>query len=274
MRTGGGRSIPPVVANYIPFDKSVDVDWWVDNYTKPFTNPSLDGFSMSLSVMNEADANGPRAETSKLDLWPRYIGQHNSFNFASQVARNITVDNVIGKYDSKPTIRFKFRDDGIGQEGLEFNKKRINRASTTDINGNIYRVHTQQPEKIGYKLKSQKNGNIFRLKPSHPSATSGAMEWWSNNVKNIMNQDQMNRFRIELGFEQGVTTYPASIDEPALIPIVIVKNLKVHYTLAPVTTLKLDNLRVSLHGGNISGVVDKKIENVDSTYFTLSLIHI
>ena len=108
--------------------------------------------------MNEALENAPRSQTSKLDLWPRYPGEHNSYNFASQIARNITVDNVRGKYTkSGPTVTFKFRDDGVGQEGLEFDKKRVNRASTTDMNGNVYRVHTSQPEKIGYTLKSQKN---------------------------------------------------------------------------------------------------------------------
>ena len=52
FRIGSKKTIPPVSADYIPFDKSVDVDWWVDNYTKPFNHPSLDGFSMTLSVMN------------------------------------------------------------------------------------------------------------------------------------------------------------------------------------------------------------------------------
>ena len=214
-------------------------------------------------------ANTSRAQSSKLDLWPRYIGEHNSYNYSSQISRFITVDNVEGKYNNKPIVKFKFSDKGVGQEGLEYHRRNINKASTTDINGVQFKVHGTQIEKVGTKLKSQKNGNTFDLLPSHPSATSNAMEWWSNNVKSTLRQDDLNRFRIEFGYEQGVTTYPASIDTSVLIPIVIVRSLKVNYTLAPVTTLKLDNLRLQMTGGNISGVIDKKIESVDSTFLSV-----
>ena len=35
----------------IPMDRRVNIDWWLDTYSKPLNKPTLDGFSMTMQMM-------------------------------------------------------------------------------------------------------------------------------------------------------------------------------------------------------------------------------
>ena len=238
------------------FDTTVDVDWWVDTYTKPLSNPSLDGFSMKLSANN-----GGTDNTSKIDLIPRYPGTHNSYNMAAPESKFATIAGITNaKIDeTNPVVKFKFSDNGRGQEALTLVGRKTNNT----------KYHTTQSKKNQFYINSRGKGNNIELLPSHPSASDNPMNWWSNNVKSIFTQDSLNEFNLEFGYDEGVSLYPFGTGDDVIIPVVIVKNVKVEYTLAPVTALKLDNLRVSLTGGSITGIVDKKVENADSTFITV-----
>ena len=238
------------------FDTTVDIDWWVDTYTKPLTNPSLDGFSMKLSANN-----GGTDTTSKIDLIPRYPGEHNSYNMASPENKFATIAGINNaKIDNtNPVVKFKFNDKGRGQEALTLSGRVKNNS----------RHHTTQTKKNQFFINTRGTGNTIELLPSHPSASDNPLNWWSNNVKSVFTQDNLNEFTLEFGYEDGVSLYPFATGDDVIIPVVIVKNVNIDYTLAPVTALKLDNLRVSLTGGGLTGVVDKKIENADSTFITV-----
>ena len=238
------------------FDTTVDVDWWVDTYTKPLTNPSLDGFSMKLLA-----SNGGTDESSYIDLIPRYPGDHNSYNMARPENKFATIAgfNNIAFDSTHPTVKFKFSDKGRGQEALTLAGRQNNNTP----------YHTSQDKKNQFFINTTGKGNTVELLPSHKSAADNPLSWWSNNVKSTFTQDNLNKFKLVFGYDEGVSLYPLGTSDDVIIPVVIVKNIKVNYTLAPVTALKLDNLRVSLTGGSISGVVDKKVENADSTFITV-----
>ena len=238
------------------FQTDVDVDWWVDTYTKPLTNPSLDGFYMSLLATN-----GGTEESSKIDLIPRYIGEHNSYNLAAPENKLATVAgfNNLKLDTSKPTIKFKFSDKGRGQEVLSLVGRQKNHTN----------YHRTQEKLNQFFINTRGNGNKVELLPSHSSAADNPLNWWSNNVKSTFTQDALNKFRLEFGYKEGVSLYPLGTADDVILPVIIVKDIKVNYTLAPVTALKLDNLRVSLTGGSITGVVDKKVENADSTFISV-----
>ena len=262
--------------SYTPFEKNVDVDWWVDTYTKPWLDCGMEGFSMSLSAQDNPN-NKITSSSSKLDLIPRFIGKHNSYNFASQVEKSVafTDFNVNHTDTSTPELRLMFNDEASTKNSLWSQKGTI--ALTKSTVKNMFGREIKPRAHINKSLtklsvNNQGTGNTFNLRPSHVSASDNPLSWWSNNVKNTMTQGEMNKFRLELGYESGLTAHPegsGSGYNEFVIPIVIVKDVKIHYTLAPVTALKLDNLRVSLTGGSITGVVDKKVEAVDSTSLSI-----
>ena len=246
-----------------PMAREQDIDWWIDTYSKPMYKPSLDGFKMQMNVVSgSAEVNNSGGDSSTLiNLWNRFPGENSSSNFASPNSRHVTVSEIHGQIDeNNPVVKLKFRDDGLGiSQGLEFIDRFENNSGR----------HSNQSFKNRYKLKNQNKGNEYHLMPHHPSASTRPMEWWSNDVKNTMIQGGLNRVRINLGYEEGVTTYPTAVPENRILPIVIVKKLNVKYTLSPVTNLKLDNLRISIAGGNISGIKDYKIDSVQNTFFTI-----
>ena len=257
----GGEVLRGAALDLQAFDKTVDINWWVETYTKPLKNPSLDGFSMKLSASNGLGRRGQRSDTSKIDLIPRYPGEHNSYNMASPENKFATIAGMNNlKLDpTNPTVKFKFNDRGRGQEALTLAGRVDNRSN----------VHRTQSKKNQFFINSRGKGTTIELLPSHPSASDNPMSWWSNNVKNTLTQDVLNKFSLEFGYEDGVSLYPLGSAEEEIFPVVIVKNVKVEYTLAPVTALKLDNLRVSLTGGGLTGIVDKKVESADSTFITV-----
>ena len=238
------------------FDTTVDIDWWVETYTKPLSNPSLDGFSMKLSANN-----GGTDSTSKIDLIPRYPGTHNSYNMASPENKFATIAGINNANidNTNPVVKFKFNDNGRGQEALTLVGRKKNNTQ----------YHANQSKKNQFYINTRGKGNTIELLPSHPSASDNPLNWWSNNVKSTFTQDNLNKFNLEFGYDEGVSLYPFGTSDDVIIPVVIVKNINIEYTLAPVTALKLDNLRVSLTGGSLTGIVDKKIENADSTFITV-----
>ena len=255
-----------------PMLRNVDLDWWVETYTKPMYKPSLDGFSMDMTILSgEMPIVGnkssielsplARNESTPIELWKRYPGEHNSSNFAAPESRNVTVSEIHGKIDQdNPVVKFKFSDQGRTiPESLEF----INRLENSSSR------HANQPYKNRHRLKNQNTGNEYNLQPHHNSASTRPLQWWSNDVKNVMKQGGVNKFRLSFNYDEGVTTYPSAVSENKMLPVVIVKSVKVKYTLSPVTNLKLDNLRISIAGGNISGIKDYKIESVNNTFFTV-----
>ena len=238
------------------FDTTVDIDWWVDTYTRPLVNPSLDGFYMKLS-----GTNGGTEQSSKIDLIPRYPGEHNSYNFAAPENKFATIEgfNNLRLDKTNPTIRFKFSDKGRGQEALTLVGRQNNYTG----------LHKTQTKLNQFYINTRGKGNKIELLPSHSSASDNPLNWWSNNVKSTFTQDNLNKFKLEFGYQEGRSLFPLGASDDVIIPVIIVKDVKVNYTLAPVTALKLDNLRVSLTGGSITGVVDKKVETADSTFITI-----
>ena len=238
------------------FDTTVDIDWWVDTYTRPLVNPSLDGFYMKLS-----GTNGGTEQSSKIDLIPRYPGEHNSYNFAAPENKFATIAgfNNLRLDKTNPTIRFKFSDKGRGQEALTLVGRQNNYTG----------LHKTQTKLNQFYINTRGKGNKIELLPSHSSASDNPLNWWSNNVKSTFTQDNLNKFKLEFGYQDGRSLFPLGASDDVIIPVIIVKDVKVNYTLAPVTALKLDNLRVSLTGGSITGVVDKKVETADSTFITI-----
>ena len=72
---------------------------------------------------------------------------------------------------------------------------------------------------------------VMSLDQPTQSLITRLMEWWSNDVKNTMIQGGKNRFRIEFGFDFKVF-HISSLSDNRIYPIVIVKGLKVKYTLS------------------------------------------
>ena len=276
---GGKRDTtvyPTSVASYTAFETDVDVDWWVDTYTKPWLDCGMEGFSMSLSAVDNPDAKA-QTTSSRLDLIPRFIGKHNSYNFPSQLekAMAFTDFNVNHSDNNTPELRLMFNDDASIKNSIWTQKGTLSLTkSTIKTIGGQYNTPRADIYKTLTKLSvnNQGTGKTFNLRPSHSSAADNPLSWWSNNVKNTLTQGELNKFRLQLGYDQGVTAHPEGATSgynEFVIPVIIVKDVKIHYTLAPVTALKLDNLRVSLTGGSITGVVDKKVESVDSTSLSI-----
>ena len=252
-----------------PLERIEDLDWWVETYTKPMNKPSLDGFKMNFAVRGGYQLIGKSpvqqdptlVMSSPLELWKRYPGEHASSNFTAPERQHITVSEINGVIDKEnPTVKFKFHDRGRDiPNSIDFVSKVRNASG----------FHGEQAYKNRYKLKNQNNNNVLELQPNHPSASTRPMEWWSNEAKSVMAPEGGNRFRVEFGYQDGRSLYPSALDTNTIIPVVIVKKLNVKYTLSPVTNLKLDNLRISLTGGNIAGIKDFKIEGADNTFITV-----
>ena len=91
-------------------DRRVNIDWWLDTYSKPLNKPTLDGFSMTMQMMSDRENRAlpvPKSGTgkmlpplpadefsSKIDLITRYPGLHSSSNFAMPEAKNITISKL------------------------------------------------------------------------------------------------------------------------------------------------------------------------------------
>ncbi len=130
---------------------------------------------------------------------------------------------------------------------------------------NPVKVHAGQPEKIRARLKTNK------LKPSHPNGGSYPFEWWGEDVKNTFNQGAVNQFRLHIGFENGLSTFPLHNNFEGAYPVVIVRGAKIKYTLAPTTKNELTNLRVAIkdESGGFTDIVDRKITEVNPASVTI-----
>ena len=180
---------------------------------------------MKLSASNGLGRRGQRSDTSKIDLIPRYPGEHNSYNMASPENKFATIAGINNaKIDNtNPVVKFKFNDKGRGQEALTLSGRVKNNT----------RHHTTQTKKNQFFINTRGSGNTIELLPSHPSASDNPLNWWSNNVKNTLTQDVLNKFSLEFGYEDGVSLYPLGSAEEEIFPVVIVKN--VLFELAKVT---------------------------------------
>ena len=244
--------------------QNFDTKWWIDNFTYTQESPSLDGMFIELQGRNGTSL------SSKLDLLPRYPGQHEAFDITGAVEKGLTiagVSNSILDKNNKHKLKLDFSD----YHRMSFSKvvtvvdKKVNDEIWTDPNGNIVQVHSGQPEKIRARL------NTNQLRPSHTNGGQYPMEWWGEDVKNIFGQSDENKFVLKLGFENGLTTHPLNNNFEIGVPIVIIHGAKVKYTMAPTTKNELTNLRVAIKddSGTIAQIVDKKIITVGTSSVTI-----
>ena len=244
--------------------ENFDSAWWIENFTYTSDNPSLDGMYIELQARNGNNV------TSKLDLIPRHIGEHEAFNITGEVEKGLTISTVASRLLDKNN-KHKLKLDFSDLHPMSFTKvisvidKKQNDLIWTDPNGNIIQVHPSQPMKIRSSLQTNK------LKPSHVNGGHYPFEWWSEDVKNVLSQGADNKIILNLGFENGLTTYPGNNNFDIAVPLVIVHGAKFKYTLAPTTKNELLNLRVAIKDdtGNISQVVDRKITSVGQSSITI-----
>ena len=235
-----------------------DAEWWIENFTYKQITPSLDGMFVELSGRNGTK------ESSKLDLIPRYYGEHQGLNLVGEVERGLTISGIasnIVEPTNKSRVKLNFQDVHGMDNKVTVIDRVNNNAIWTDPNGNVVDVHAGQPEKIRARLTSNE------LRPSHVNGGRYPFEWWGEDVSNTFGQGDDNKIVLNIGFENGVTTKPLHGDFETAVPIVIVNSAKMKYTLAPTTKNELTNLRVAIKDetGTIPGIVDRKITKVNNT---------
>ena len=241
-----------------------DPQWWIENFTYTQESPSLDGMFIELQARNGSNI------SSKLDLLPRYFGTHEALNITGEAEKGLTlsaVANSILDKDSKNKLKLDFADRhpmSLNQVAGIIDKKQ-NDAIWTDPDGNIISVHSNQPEKIRARLKTNK------LRPSHVNGGTYPFEWWGEDAKNTMSQGADNKIILNVGFDNGLTTYPGHNNFDVAIPIVIIHSAKLKYTLAPTTKNELSNFRVAVKDdtGTIPQIVDRKVIKVGQSSVTI-----
>ena len=273
--------------------------WWMDTFTTKMVTPSMDGMFINLSAKSTTDlyykvpieppglarpmsvtgasGRGKSAtqQSSKLELIPRYIGQHSAFNTQGETEKGLTIAGVKTSLldENKNRIKLKFKDSYTVEGMLNATAGGItaNNQSLRDHMGNEYPVHAGQPKKIRARLQTNE------IRPSHINGGRNPFEWWGEDVKNVFGRatksrgSQTNKLVLELGFENGTTTYPLNNEFDQAFPIVIIHGAKINYTLAPTTKTELTNLRVAIKddSGSISGIVDRKIKSVNNSSITI-----
>jgi len=256
--------------------ENFDTAWWLDNFTYKQETPSLDGMFVEMrGVSSDMFDRGQIVDevsdyaTSRLGLIPRYFGNHHALNITGEVERGLTIagvnQNLVDKVD-RNRIKFDFSDSHSMSDIFTFIDKKPNKAIWTDPNGNIIQVHSNQPDKIRARLKTTK------LKPDHTNGGDRPLEWWGEDLKNILAKGaKYNFINLYIGFENGLTTYPANNNFDVAVPLVIVNSAKLKYTLAPTTKNELTNLRIAIKDdtGTIPQIVDRKIISVGQSSVTV-----
>ena len=243
--------------------QNFDSKWWIDNFTTKMNTPSMDGMFINLKGQHKSN------ESSKLDLIPRYIGQHAGFKTVGETEKGYSISGIrsslLDANKNRLTLKFKDRYSVDNLLNATAGGIKANNAKWTDPNGNAIDVHTGQPKKIRARLQSNE------IRPSHVNGGRNPFEWWGEDVKNVFAQDGDNKIILEVGFENGLTTYPLNNEFDVAVPIVIIHGAKLNYTLAPTTKNELTNLRVAIKddSGTITGIVDRKIDKINNSSVTI-----